>query len=120
MDTDYIFTTPMLTACGCTGRTFTHTSGITVGSNMPGITTRPLATSAERLAAVRLYRVVFGLPGDDPAFTPKLLSSLQQTGGSAVGAFDEDDRLVGFTYGFVGLDAGTPYHYSQTAAVDPS
>jgi predicted GNAT superfamily acetyltransferase len=87
---------------------------------MPGITTRPLATTAERLAAVRLYRVVFGLPGDDPAFTPKLLSALQHTGGSAVGAFDENDRLVGFTYGFVGLDDGTPYHYSQTAAVDPA
>lgn len=87
---------------------------------MPGITTRPLATTVERLAAVRLYREVFGLPGDDPAFTPKLLSALQHTGGSAVGAFDEDDRLVGFTYGFVGLDGGTAYHYSQTAAVDPA
>jgi predicted GNAT superfamily acetyltransferase len=86
---------------------------------MSGIQTRPLTTTVERLAAVRLYRVVFGLPGDDPAFTPKLLSALQHTGGSAVGAFD-DDRLVGFTYGFVGLDAGTPYHYSQTAAVDPA
>lgn len=85
---------------------------------MPGITTRPLATTAERLAAVRLYRVVFGLAPDDPAFTPKLLAAMQQAGGSAVGAFD-DDRLVGFTYGFVGLDHGTPYHYSQTAAVDP-
>jgi predicted GNAT superfamily acetyltransferase len=86
---------------------------------MPGISTRPLATAAERLAAARLYRVVFGLPGDDPAFTPKLLSALQHTGGSALGAFDEDDRLVGFAYGFVGLDEGVPYHYSQTAAVDP-
>jgi predicted GNAT superfamily acetyltransferase len=85
---------------------------------MPGISTRPLATTAERLAAVRLYRVVFGLAPDDPAFTPKLLAALQHTGGSAVGAFD-DDRLIGFTYGFVGLDHGMPYHYSQTAAVDP-
>jgi predicted GNAT superfamily acetyltransferase len=87
---------------------------------MSGIITRPLATVADRLAAVRLYRAVFGLPGDDPAFTPKLLSALQHTGGSALGAFDEGDRLLGFTYGFVGLDAGTPYHYSQTAAVDPA
>jgi predicted GNAT superfamily acetyltransferase len=86
---------------------------------MSGISTRPLATTAERLAAVRLYRVVFGLPDNDPAFTPKLLCALLNTGGSALGAFDEDGRLVGFTYGFVGLDRGTPYHYSQTAAVDP-
>jgi predicted GNAT superfamily acetyltransferase len=87
---------------------------------MSGIIARPLATTAERLAAVRLYRVVFGLPDDDPAFTPKLLCALQHTGGSALGAFDEDGRLLGFTYGFVGLDRGTPYHYSQTAAVDPT
>jgi predicted GNAT superfamily acetyltransferase len=87
---------------------------------MSGILTRPLASTADRLAAVRLYRSVFGLPGDDPAFTPKLLSALQHTGGSALGAFDEDGRLLGFTYGFVGLDEGTPYHYSQTAAVDPA
>jgi predicted GNAT superfamily acetyltransferase len=87
---------------------------------MPGITTRPLATAGERLAAVRLYRLVFGLPADDPAFTPKLLAALQHAGGSAVGAFDEDDQLIGFTYGFVGLDAGTPYHYSQTAGVHPA
>ncbi|TWF75552.1 putative GNAT superfamily acetyltransferase [Pseudonocardia hierapolitana] len=119
MDTDYIFAAFVLTACSFDGRTVTHTFGITVGSSMSGITTRPLATTAERLAAVRLYRVVFGLAPDDPAFTPKLLSALRHAGGSAVGAFDEDDNLVGFTYGFVGLDGGTPYHYSQTAAVDP-
>jgi predicted GNAT superfamily acetyltransferase len=89
------------------------------GAVSTGITTRPLATTDERLAAVRLYRAVFGLAADDPAFTPKLLGALQRTGGSAVGAFDEDGRLVGFTYGFVGLDGGVPYHYSQTAAVDP-
>ncbi len=87
---------------------------------MPGIITRPLATTAERLAAVQLYRLVFGLPADDPAFTPKFLSAVAHAGGSAVGAFDEEDRLVGFTYGFVGLDDGTPYHYSQTAGVDPA
>jgi predicted GNAT superfamily acetyltransferase len=86
---------------------------------MSGIVARPLATTTDRLAAVRLYRAVFGLPDDDPAFTPRLLCALQHTGGSALGAFDENGRLVGFAYGFVGLDRGTPYHYSQTAAVDP-
>jgi predicted GNAT superfamily acetyltransferase len=89
------------------------------GAASTGITTRSLATAAERLAAVRLYRAVFGLPDGDPAFTPKLLAAMQRNGGSALGAFDEDGRLVGFTYGFVGLDDGGPYHYSQTAAVDP-
>jgi predicted GNAT superfamily acetyltransferase len=89
------------------------------GAGSTGITTRSLSTAAERLAAVRLYRAVFALAADDPAFTPKLLSAMQRCGGSAIGAFDEQDRLVGFTYGFVGLDGGVHHHYSQTAAVDP-
>jgi len=83
------------------------------------ITTRPLASVEERLAAVRLYREVFGLPETDPAITPKLLAALQRNGGSAVGAFDDSERLVGFTYGFVGLDDQVVYHHSQAAVVDP-
>jgi predicted GNAT superfamily acetyltransferase len=82
-------------------------------------TTRPLATADERLAAVRLYREVFGLTETDPTITPKLLCALQRHGGSAVGAFDDAGLLVGFTYGFVGLDGAVAYHHSQAAVVDP-
>jgi predicted GNAT superfamily acetyltransferase len=83
-------------------------------------TARSLASAAERDAAVRLYREVFGLPETDPAVTPKLLCTLQRNGGSAVGAFDATGRLVGFTYGFVGLDGGAPFHHSQAAVVAAS
>ncbi|WP_051341391.1 GNAT family N-acetyltransferase [Pseudonocardia spinosispora] len=81
-------------------------------------TIRPLSRTAERLDAVRLYRQVFGLADTDPAINAKLLCGLQRAGGSAIGAFDTDGRLVGFVYGFVGLDGSVPYHHSQTAAVD--
>jgi predicted GNAT superfamily acetyltransferase len=80
---------------------------------------RSLTTEEERRAAVRLYRTAFGLPESDPAISPKLLAAVQHNGGSALGAFDENDRIIGFTYGFVGMDESGPYHYSQTAAVDP-
>lgn len=83
------------------------------------VTTRPLASTDERLAAVRLYREAFGLSETDPAMGPKLLTALQRHGGSAVGAFDETGRLVGFTYGFVGLDGPVAYHHSQAAVVAP-
>lgn len=91
----------------------------TAGTPVAATAVRSLASTAERLAAVRLYREAFGLPATDPAITPKLLSALQRHGGSAIGAFDDDGTLVGFTYGFVGLDHGTPYHHSQAAAVAP-
>ncbi|GAA4992540.1 hypothetical protein [Actinopolymorpha pittospori] len=82
------------------------------------IIARPLRSLREREEAVRLYRQVFGLAADDPAMTPKLLTALQRNGGSALGAFDPAGRMVGFTYGFVGTEAGATYHYSQAAVVD--
>ncbi|WP_232665390.1 hypothetical protein [Pseudonocardia sp. TRM90224] len=78
---------------------------------------RPLERTAERRAAAELYRSVFGLGPTDPAVAPKLLCALARHGGSAVGAFD-GDRLVGFAYGFTGLDEGVVYHHSQAAVVE--
>lgn len=83
------------------------------------VITRSLASTEERLAAVCLYRQAFGLAETNPAMTPKLLTALQRHGGSAVGAFDDAGSLVGFAYGFVGLDGGVAYHHSQATVVDP-
>lgn len=79
---------------------------------------RQLATQAEMRAAVELYRDVFRLGATDPAVSPRLLVSLVHNGGSVIGAFDGAE-LVGFAYGFPGVDArtGAVYHYSQMAAV---
>ncbi|WP_293696002.1 hypothetical protein [uncultured Agrococcus sp.] len=65
-----------------------------------------------------LYRRVFGY--EDPAFSlnPNLLSSLCHHGGSSVGVFNELRELVGYAYGFAGLDDGQPFHFSQAAVVD--
>jgi predicted GNAT superfamily acetyltransferase len=83
----------------------------------PAVRVRPLTGPAEMHAAVALYREVFRLGETDPAVSPRLLISLAHNGGSVVGAFDGDD-LVGFAYGFGGVDpAGRVYHYSQMAAV---
>ncbi len=83
------------------------------------VTTRPLASAADYADAVRLYRLAFEHPPGDTGIAPTLFDALQHHGGSAVGAFD-DATLVGFAYGFVGLDLGVPYHHSQAAAVAPS
>ncbi|WP_460351188.1 GNAT family N-acetyltransferase [Actinoallomurus acanthiterrae] len=84
----------------------------------PQLTVRPLTTSAEMRAGVEVYRAAFALAATDPAVSPRLLAALQRNAGSVIGAF-AGDELVGFTYGFLGSDSGTVYHYSQVAAVHP-
>lgn len=85
-----------------------------------GLSVRPLDRPAEMRAGVELYRTVLELGPTDPAVSPRLLFALRRNGGSVIGAFD-DDRLVGFAYGFVGKDgdSGEVYHYSQAAVVHP-
>ena len=69
-------------------------------------------------AGVEAYRAAFSLSATDPAVSPRLLAALQRNAGSVLGAF-AGDQLVGFTYGFLGSDSDTVYHYSQVAAVLP-
>ncbi|HIY66282.1 MAG TPA: hypothetical protein H9830_08415 [Candidatus Agrococcus pullicola] len=65
-----------------------------------------------------LYRRVFGYT--DPSFSlnPNLVTSLCHHGGSSVGVFDEFRELVGYAYGFAGIDDGQSFHFSQAAVVD--
>jgi predicted GNAT superfamily acetyltransferase len=84
----------------------------------PPITVRPLTTAAEMRAGVEVYRTAFALSATDPAVSPRLLAALSRNAGSVIGAF-AGDELIGFTYGFLGSDTSTVYHYSQVAAVLP-
>jgi predicted GNAT superfamily acetyltransferase len=84
----------------------------------PLITVRPLTTAAEMRAGVEVYRTAFALSATDPAVSPRLLAALSRNAGSVIGAFAGED-LIGFTYGFLGSDTTTVYHYSQVAAVLP-
>ena len=90
---------------------------------MPTPATAPQVRTLRRFeefqAAGELYSRVFGYSRPDFGLNPNLLSALAQNGGSAVGAYSESDRLVGFAYGFAGLDHhGRSFHYSQAAVVD--
>ena len=68
-------------------------------------------------AAGELYRYVFGYEPTAQALSPRLLMGLLENGGSALGAVGENDELLGFCYGFVGIDDGRTHHYSQAAVV---
>lgn len=91
-----------------------------VAERIPAITVRPLQTPAEMHAGVEVYRAAFTLPVGEPAVSPRLLASLSHNSGSVIGAF-AGDELVGFAYGFPGVDpaTGEMYQYSQMASVRP-
>lgn len=78
-----------------------------------------LETAQERQRAAELYRSVFGYQHPAYGVNPRLLAAIAVNGGSVVGAFDQQDRLVGFAYGFLGTDGEQTFHYSQAAVVAP-
>lgn len=69
--------------------------------------------------ASELYVRVFGYPPTQPGLNPLLLKALVANGGTAVSAM-EQERLVGFAYGFVGREGRETYAYSQATFVDPA
>ncbi|WP_105035395.1 GNAT family N-acetyltransferase [Cryobacterium aureum] len=80
----------------------------------------PLDTLRLQEQAAALYRLVFAYSAPSHAISPRLLRGLLANGGSAHGALDATGQLVGFCYGYTGLDHGTIYHYSQATAIAPS
>ena len=81
---------------------------------------RSLERLNEQTAAAELYRSVFAYSPGTSSVSPRLLRSLIDNGGSALGAFDRGDRLVGFAYGFTAVHGGAPFHYSQATVIDRS
>ena len=77
-------------------------------------------TSFEDLSAASdLYQKVFGYVGRP--LNLHLIAAMSLHGGTTIGAKTPDGRLVGFGYGFTGLQpGGRPYHYSQAVVVDPT
>ncbi|BBH68768.1 hypothetical protein ACTI_54530 [Actinoplanes sp. OR16] len=81
---------------------------------------RDLSGLAEWTAASALYRSVFGYTGPEWGLSPRLLAALRENAGTVIGAFDGDGTLIGFCYGFTGVEGGAIYHYSQAAVVAAS
>lgn len=71
---------------------------------------------------IALYRDVFALRPEDPAPSPRLLTALAHNGSIALGA-RMNGELVGFSYGFPGLDLdgggriSSIYHYMELLVV---
>jgi predicted GNAT superfamily acetyltransferase len=78
-------------------------------------TIREVKTAEELRAVERLQVEVWGIPDLDVVPLYHLVAA-QASGGVLLGAFDGDE-MVGFVYGFVGLERGRMVHHSHMLAV---
>jgi predicted GNAT superfamily acetyltransferase len=86
---------------------------------MDDISIRALKDTAEFLWCEELQRQVWGM--EDLSVVPlHLLLTAQKNGGLVLGVFDEQETMVGFVFGFLGMtDQGRVKHCSHMAGVLP-
>jgi len=86
--------------------------------DLPGLQVRHLRTAAEYDACVALQDETWGAQFNErvPA---AILKVSQRVGGVTAGAFDRDDRLIGFVFGLTGVERGDLVHWSDMLAVRP-
>jgi predicted GNAT superfamily acetyltransferase len=81
------------------------------------IVIRDVEGLAEARRVEELQAEVWGM--DDRDITPLThLVAVKEAGGQLIGAFD-DQEMVGFVYGFPGVEHGRPIHHSHLLAVRP-
>jgi predicted GNAT superfamily acetyltransferase len=79
---------------------------------------RPLETAADLRACVAVQREIWGGEFDETV-PPSLILAALRVGAVALGAFEEDDRLVGFVFGLTGVRGGEAVHWSHMLGVLP-
>ncbi|MGH7627313.1 MAG: GNAT family N-acetyltransferase [Gemmatimonadaceae bacterium] len=87
-------------------------------ATLPGLQVRHLHTADEFNACVTLQEETWGAQFNErvPA---AILKVSQRVGGVTAGAFDRDDRLIGFVFGLTGVERGDLVHWSDMLAVRP-
>ncbi len=79
---------------------------------------RALRTDAELTQCVELQELTWGR-GFNEKTPASLLRSALRVGGLLAAAFEPADCMVGFVFGFTGVRAGRPIHWSDMMAVRP-
>lgn len=82
------------------------------------ITIRPLKSQAELAAGVAIQRLTWGEEFTE-VVPATMLQISQKVGGVAAGAFDAQDRMLGFVFGLSGVREGRLVHWSHMLAVLP-
>jgi predicted GNAT superfamily acetyltransferase len=79
---------------------------------------RPLIDHAEMVRCVEFQKLIWG-PDFHETVPAAIMWVAHRTGGIVAGAFDPQDRMVGFVFGVSGWKQGRPVHWSDMLAVLP-
>lgn len=90
---------------------------ITPPSGSP-LVLRAISSEQDFDSFISLQRLVWGSQ-NVTEITPSYGKIIQGTGGIVVGAFDSDNRLIGFVVSLPAIDDGKPVHWSYRMAVLP-
>jgi predicted GNAT superfamily acetyltransferase len=86
---------------------------------MASISIRNLTTYDEFKQVLELERVVWGFSDPYDMVPPVVFTITVKRGAILLGAFDEQDRMVGFSYSLVGMKAGKVLQWSHMTGVLP-
>lgn len=88
-------------------------------TGMNPIMIRSLERHEEFEECVRVQEAIWGRDFSERVPTA-ILKVSARLGGVIMGAFADDDRMVGFVFGITGMEDGRPVHWSDMLAVLPS
>jgi predicted GNAT superfamily acetyltransferase len=77
----------------------------------------PLTTIAEYRRVFDLEHEVWGYTSSEDAVPVPMIIVTQKVGGLLLGAFDDEEQLVGFVYSIPGIRDGRPFHWSHMLGV---
>jgi predicted GNAT superfamily acetyltransferase len=86
---------------------------------MATITIRNLTTYEEYKQVVELERAVWGFSDPFDMVPPVVFTITVKRGAILLGAFDEHDRMVGFSYSLVGMKGRHPLQWSHMTGILP-
>jgi len=86
---------------------------------MSAITIRQLSTYDDYKRVYELERTVWGFSDPLDMVPPVVFTITVKRGAILLGAFDADDRMVGFSYSLVGMKGHTPLQWSHMTGVLP-
>src|SRR5205085_9818345 len=86
----------------------------------PAITVRDVRGAAELRACQDLQRRAWGITEDGYVLPVATMAGAQKVGGLILGAFDVNQQLIGFAFGFLGRLQQRLILYSQLTGVHPA
>src|SRR5438552_10838549 len=93
---------------------------MTQAPSRASVIVRDVRGADELRAAQELQRRAWGITEDGYVLPVATMAAAQRVGGLVLGAFDGEERLIGFAFAFLGKLNGRQILYSQLTGVHPA